>query len=106
MSAKASRLPLAYRCAVLSRALAAGPAGYLFAYTATTLSAHLLLPVVTRADAAVAATMIGFLVYAIAVMVVFASASAKRAWGWVLGGTLLCYVLDRLFTGVFMGAAS
>lgn len=99
MSAKASLLPLAYRCAVLSRVLAAGPAGYLFAYTATTLTAHLLLPVVTRADAALAATMVGFLVYAIAALVVFASASARRAWGWVLGGTLLCHVLDRLLMG-------
>ncbi|OZI32219.1 hypothetical protein CAL29_30860 [Bordetella genomosp. 10] len=102
MPANASPSLLAYRCAVLSRVLAAGPAGYLFAYTATTLSAHLLLRVVTRADAALGATMIGFLVYAIAVLVVFACANARRAWAWVLGGALLCYGLDRLL----MGAAS
>ncbi|MFC4279162.1 hypothetical protein [Achromobacter aloeverae] len=99
MSANAARLSLAYRCAVLSRVLAAGPAGYLFAYTLTTLSAHLLLRVVTRADAALAATMIGFLGYAIAVLVVFACASAARAWAWVLGGALLCHGLDRLLAG-------
>lgn len=97
MISKASRVPLSYRFAVLSRLLAAGLGGYLLAYTVTVLCARTLpMP---RGEVVMAATMVGFLAYAAAVIVVFASASATRAWSWVLGSAALCFALTRWLAG-------
>lgn len=73
-----SSLLLRYRLAVASRAVAAIGGGYLLAAAATTVLS-LVLPL-SRAEAVVTATLLSFLVYACAVIWVFAAATAWRAW--------------------------
>lgn len=67
-----------YRLAVLSRTVAAIGGGYgLSALVAAALAVS--LPT-TRAEAAMTGTLVAFVVYPLAVMWVFATASAWRAW--------------------------
>ena len=67
-----------YRLGVLSRTVAAIGGGYgLSALVASALA--LILPT-TRAEAAMTGTLTAFVVYPIAVMWVFACATALRAW--------------------------
>lgn len=73
-----SSLLLRYRLAVASRAVAAIGGGYLLAAAATTVLS-LVLPL-SRSEAVVTATLLSFLVYACAVIWVFAAATAWRAW--------------------------
>jgi len=84
--ARARRLrpsPLAqYRLAVAARVLAASLGGYVLASVGTAAAA-LLLPRVSplgRADAVLAATLSGFLLYAGCVLWVFSVRTAGRAW--------------------------
>lgn len=63
---------------IVSRSLAAILGGYALAASATALLAVVLpLP---RADAVVTATLLSFLLYALAVLRVFTVRSAARAW--------------------------
>lgn len=87
-----------YRWAVFSRVAAAGVGGY--ALTALWVVLLALLWPLPRAEAVGAATMTGFLVYAVVVIWVFTARSALRAWfgvalacggialtnGWLLSG--------------------
>lgn len=73
---------LRYRLAVASRALAAIVGGYGVAALASAVLA-LWLPG-TRASATAWATLAAFVVYVVAVMFVFATRSAWRAWGGLL----------------------
>lgn len=81
-----------YRLGVASRAVAAMLGGYLVTAQAMALLA-VLLPA-TRVEAVMSATLLSFPVYALAVMWVFATRSAARAWagiasvGAILGGAL------------------
>ncbi|WDZ97536.1 DUF3649 domain-containing protein [Herbaspirillum sp. WKF16] len=67
-----------YRLAVLSRIVAAVACGYALAALCTALLAA-WLPM-ARADAAMTATMLSFLIYTCAVIWVFAARDAWRAW--------------------------
>ncbi len=69
---------LRYRAGVASRAVAAIGGGYLLAALCTQALA-LGLPM-SPVDNVVAATLTGFVLYAVAVMWVFAAPSATRAW--------------------------
>ncbi|RCW68626.1 iron transporter [Pseudorhodoferax soli] len=74
-----------YRLAVASRAVAAAAGGYVMAATcAAALS--LALPALggARPDAVLIATMLAFVLHAIAAMWAFGCASAWRAW-WGIG---------------------
>lgn len=71
-------MPTRYRLAVASRVAAAAFGGYALASAATVLMAQ-LWPA-TRAQALLWATMLGFAVYAVAVIWVFTTRSATRAW--------------------------
>lgn len=67
-----------YRWGVAARAVAAVGGGYLLSAVAATLLAVLLpLP---RADASIISTMLSFVIYTCAVLWVFATRSAWRAW--------------------------
>ncbi|MFC6336596.1 DUF3649 domain-containing protein [Pseudomonas sp. CCM 7891] len=81
MKSKTS-LPVSYRLAVTSRALAAVLGGYLLASLASVCMA-LWLPI-ARADAVVSAMMSSFIFYLLAVIWCFACRSAWRAWFGVL----------------------
>lgn len=72
----------AYRWAVLSRTLAAVFGGYaLSSVVAACLAVWLPLP---RADAVMTGLMVSFVVYAVAVVWVFATRNAYRAWAGVV----------------------
>ncbi|AKQ56516.1 membrane protein [Bordetella hinzii] len=78
---------LRYRLAVASRAVAAIGGGYVLASAAAAcLAVWLPLP---RVDAVVTAQMLSFVVYACAVIWVFATYSAWRAWAGVMAPALL-----------------
>ncbi|XAH23548.1 DUF3649 domain-containing protein [Xylophilus sp. GW821-FHT01B05] len=82
---------LRYRLGVAVRAVAAMGGGYgLSALSAAVLA--LYLPT-TRAEAALTATMLAFVIYPCAVMWVFAARSAARAW---LGLLLPAVVLGAM----------
>jgi len=85
-----------YRWMVLSRCLAAVFAGYALAAISTVFLA-LILPL-PRAEAVLLASLLGFVVYVLAVLWVFAARTAGRAWLGVMLPTLLlaamCYVLQ------------
>ncbi|MDQ7957744.1 MAG: DUF3649 domain-containing protein [Pseudomonadota bacterium] len=78
---------LRYRLAVASRALAAIVGGYGVAALASAVLA-LWLPG-TRASATVWATLAAFVVYVVAVMAVFGTRSAWRAWGGLVAAALV-----------------
>ena len=71
-----------YRGAVASRAVAAIGGGYVLTSTAIALIA-LALPL-PRADAVTLATLLSFVVYTCAILWVFATSSATRAWGGIV----------------------
>lgn len=71
-----------YRGAVASRAAAAIGGGYVLTSTAIALIA-LALPL-PRADAVTLATLLSFVVYTCAILWVFATSSATRAWGGIV----------------------
>lgn len=77
MKSKTS-LPVSYRLAVTSRALAAVVGGYLMASLAAVCLA-LWLPT-SRADAVITGMMSSFVFYLLAVIWCFASRTAGRAW--------------------------
>ena len=80
-------LSIRYRAGVLSRTVAAIGGGYvLSALVAAALA--LALPT-SRAEAAMTGTLTAFVVYPVAVMWVFACASALRAWTGLLLACLL-----------------
>jgi len=92
-----------YRAGVLSRTVAAIAGGYgLSALVAAALA--LTLPT-TRAEAAMTGTLTAFVVYPVAVMWVFACASALRAWTGLLLASLLPGTVV-LALGAFTGGAA
>jgi len=70
--------PWRYRGAVASRAVAAIGGGYVLTSIAIALIA-IALPL-PRADAVTIATLLSFVVYTCAILWVFATTSATRAW--------------------------
>jgi hypothetical protein len=89
-----SGLTSRYRLQVLSRIVAATVGGYALAAAATVLLTVLWpLP---RAQAVLAATMLSFVWYTIAVMWVFSTKSATRAWVGMVLPTALIAVLSAV----------
>jgi len=89
-----------YRWAVFSRALAAVLGGYALASAAAAcLAVWLPLP---RSDAVITGLMVSFVVYAIAVIWVFATRNAYRAWVGVLVPTAVLSVLFVLQRWILM----
>lgn len=91
---------LRYRMAVASRAVAAIGGGYLLSAASASVGARALVGLgVARADAALATTMLAFILYAVAAMWAFGCASAWRAWTVVCvpgaGLALLAWVLAK-----------
>jgi uncharacterized membrane protein YgcG len=72
---------------IAAQALAALLGGYALASAFTAFSS-LALPL-HPAEAVLTASLLGFVVYVAAVIFVFAERSAMRAWGWMLGPSLL-----------------
>ena len=72
---------------IASRALAALVGGYALA-SAFTAFFSLALPL-HPAEAVMTASLLGFLVHVAAAIVVFGAKSATRAWGWMLGPSLI-----------------
>jgi len=83
-----------YRWAVASRVAAAAFGGYALTSAATALLA-LLWPA-PRAQAVLWATMLSFIVYTIAVIWVFTTRSATRAWMGMLVATVMVAALAWL----------
>jgi hypothetical protein len=73
--------------AIASRALAALVGGYALA-SAFTAFFSLALPL-HPGEAVLTASLLGFVVYVAAIIVVFGARSATRAWGWMLGPSLV-----------------
>jgi len=71
-----------YRAAVLSRTLAAAAGGYVLAASGSMLIAQIMVIWlgVARTSAVTGAVMLAFIIHLIAVLWVFACASAWRAW--------------------------
>lgn len=89
-----SGLTSRYRLQVLSRIVAATVGGYALAAAATVLLTVLWpLP---RAQAVLAANMLSFVWYTIAVMWVFSTKSATRAWVGMVLPTALIAVLSAV----------
>ncbi|MVW71815.1 MULTISPECIES: DUF3649 domain-containing protein [unclassified Bordetella] len=90
-----------YRCAVLSRVLAAVFGGY--ALTASAAAALAVWLPLARVEAVTTSAILAFVIYAIAVMGVFAARNAGRAWAGVLIWTAICaglYAIARSGVGV------
>jgi len=85
-------VPARYRLGVLSRCLAASLGGYALASAASVLLGSLLPG--APAQAAVAAMMLGLVIYAAAVIWVFACRSAAKAWLGIGGCALLLGLAD------------
>ncbi|VVM79483.1 hypothetical protein PS645_02190 [Pseudomonas fluorescens] len=94
MKGKIPTLPVSYRMAVASRALAAVLGGYVVASLAS-VSLTLWLPM-ARADAAVTGMMTSFVAYLCAVLWCFACHSACRAWFGLIVASLLLAALAGL----------
>jgi hypothetical protein len=75
---KPAPAPLRYRLGVFSRCLAASAGGYALASASSACIAR-LMPA-APAQAAVSGMMLGFVVYVLAILWVFACSSATRAW--------------------------
>lgn len=94
-------LTASYRLAIASRALAAIVGGYALTAIAT-FALAVFLPM-SKAEASLTATMLSFLIYVCAVLWVFATRTAWRAWAGILapsialGGAVL---LQRSMAGV------
>lgn len=86
MSSESTSMPQApslgrYRVQVASRSVAAIGGGYVLAATSAAAGAlGFQLLGLSRPDATLAATMLSFVIYAIAAMWAFGCASAGRAW--------------------------
>ncbi len=79
-----------YRLAVASRALAAIGGGYALAAAAAAALAQALPSLgMPRADAVLTATMLAFVLHAVAALWAFGCASAWRAWGGIAVPALL-----------------
>lgn len=90
-----------YRWAVASRAIAAVLGGYALASAAAACLA-VWLPM-TRVDAVVTASMLGFVVYTIGVVWVFATRNTWRAWVGIMIPTVAfagLFWLNRLMSSV------
>ena len=88
MAVVMASLTASYRLAVASRALAAIIGGYALTALATTAFA-IFLPL-SRSEASMTATLLSFVIYTCAVLWVFATRSATRAWlGIVAPGVVL-----------------
>jgi hypothetical protein len=72
-------LTASYRLAIASRAVASIVGGYAIA----TFALAIFLPM-SKAEASLTATMLSFLIYTCAVVWVFATRSAWRAWAGIL----------------------
>lgn len=98
--------PLArYRWAVTSRAIAAVLGGYVLSATsAAALSLALPLAGVARVEAVLWATMLAFMLHALAALWCFGCSSAWRAWVGVglpaAGASLAIWLLPRATVGV------
>lgn len=73
------------RLSVAARIAAAVFGGYGLAAAAVILLSAALVPLVGRVDAVWLGTMPGLFVYAGAIIAAFATRTALRAWGWLLG---------------------
>jgi len=91
-----------YRLAVSSRAFVAVVGGYVLAAAFAAVGAHAMIAMgVARLDAVQAATMLSFIVHAVAALWAFGCANAWRAWGGVmLPGVALTWVAQQLARGV------
>lgn len=96
------RIPLRYRLAVVSRAVAAIAGGYGFsALSALTLAQVLQFWMdMARAEAVITATLLFFVIYLCTILWVFATASAWRAWAGLVAasvpvGAVLALVMLR-----------
>lgn len=75
-----------YRWSVFSRVVAATAGGYGITWLFSAAHALVLFRLgVERADAALAAMLFSFIVYAFTAMAVFHARSATRAWLWLAG---------------------
>ncbi|NYE24907.1 iron transporter [Pigmentiphaga litoralis] len=84
-----------YRLQIASRAAAAIFGGYaLGASTATVLAAVLPLP---RVDAVLLATMLAFIVHAVAAMWAFRCSSLTRLWVGLLAPSAVCWAIAHYF---------
>ncbi len=92
--AKAAALSASDRWAVASRVAAAAFGGYAFTSAATVLLS-LVWPI-PKAQAVLSATMLSFTVYTVAVIWVFSTRSATRAWVGLAGATALLVLLCLL----------
>lgn len=101
---KAIGLTAAYRWAVASRVAAAALGGYALSSAATVLMA-LLWPA-PKAQAVLWASMLSFAIYSVAVIWVFTTRSAKRAWAGMLIVTAICAGLAWLIHGLQAGAGA
>lgn len=96
--AKISRA--SYRWAVASRAFAAIVGGYIFANVASIFLSAIAPGIfgMSKAHAVHAGLTFSFIFYLLIAMWVFAASSAKKAWLWLIGLTLLmggaAYLLD------------
>lgn len=94
---KSSRLTVADRLSVFSRVLAAAFGGYALTSAATVLLA-LIWPA-PKAQSVLWGTMLSFAVYTTAVIWVFTTRSARRAWIGMLAGAAVCAGLAWLLKG-------
>lgn len=94
MKGKITTLPVSYRMAVASRALAAVLGGYVVAALAS-VCLTMWLPM-ARADAVVTGMMMSFVAYLCAVLWCFACRSAWRAWSGLIVASLLLAALAAL----------
>ncbi|MBW7901929.1 MAG: DUF3649 domain-containing protein [Rhodocyclaceae bacterium] len=85
MNRRTETVSARYRWAVASRVAAAALGGYALT-SAATVALALLWPI-PKAQAVLAATMLSFTLYTVAVLWAFATPSATRAWGGMLAGT-------------------
>lgn len=85
------------RLDVASRSLAAVPGGYLLANLFVPAFAR-IVPMAPR-DAEQLALMLSFVVFALAVILAFATQRAGRAWAWILGLSALCALILCLVPG-------
>jgi len=82
-----------YRGAVTSRAIAAIGGGYLLTSIASALLALAFGSTLPRADAVTIATLLSFVIYTCAILWVFATTSATRAWR---GIAIVCALLGAV----------
>ena len=87
-------IPAFYRLAVASRALAAVVGGYALTAIAT-FALAIFLPM-SKAEASLTATMLSFLIYTCAVLWVFATRTAWRAWAGILAPSIALTALVLL----------